>query len=356
MVLACHGARKNNKIETSAVPNAQLAIIQTTNASGPHGFRARCLKREDALIFIKKLDDVVARIEKNYYDSEEIFFTNPDWHFPSRNAIIEVINDVRRIMFPRYFGDEVPTEAGPKYFIGDTLTHIEENLHHELTEAFLFRDDHTRPLDEIETQVSDICSEFFYKIPEIQKILLKDVQAAFDGDPAADSKEEIIFCYPGFFAIYVYRIAHYFAIKDVPLIPRIMNEYAHSITGIDIGSGAEIGEYFFIDHASGVVIGETTKIGDHVKIYQGVTLGALSTRAGQKLKGVKRHPTIEDNVTIYSNASILGGDTVIGEGSVIAGSAFVTQSVPPGSRVSLKNQEVFVKDPNKPEDPWCWVI
>ena len=178
MVLACHGARKNNKIETSTVPNAQLAIIQTTNASGPHGLRARYLKREDALIFNKKLDDVVARIEKNYYDSEEIFFTNPDWHFPSRNAIIEVINDVRRIMFPRYFGDEVPTEAGPKYFIGDTLTHIEENLHHELTEAFLFRDDHTRPLDEIETQVSDICSEFFYKIPEIQKILLKDVQAA----------------------------------------------------------------------------------------------------------------------------------------------------------------------------------
>ena len=162
--------------------------------------------------------------------------------------------------------------------------------------------------------------------------------------------------YPGLYAIFVYRIAHVLYGLDVPLIPRLMSEHAHSKTGIDINPGANIGKYFFIDHGTGVVIGETTDIGDHVKIYQGVTLGALSTRAGQKLKGVKRHPTIEDNVTIYSNASILGGDTVIGEGSVIAGSAFVTQSVPPGSRVSLKNQEVFVKDPNNPEDPWCWVI
>ena len=181
------------------------------------------------------------------------------------------------------------------------------------------------------------------KLPGIQRMLYKDIQAAFDGDPAAQSKEEIIYSYPGFFAIWVYRIAHELYNMDVPLIPRIMTEYAHSRTGVDINAGATIGEYFFIDHATGVVIGETTVIGNHVKIYQGVTLGALSTRGGQRLAGVRSHPTIEDNVTIYSNASVLGGETVIGEGSVIAGSAFVTQSVPPNSRVSLKNQEVNVR-------------
>ncbi|WP_449134477.1 serine O-acetyltransferase, partial [Senegalimassilia sp.] len=165
----------------------------------------------------------------------------------------------------------------------------------------------------------------------------------------------IIFSYPGFFAIFVYRIAHELYVQDVPLIPRIMSEYAHGRTGVDINSGATIGEYFFIDHATGVVIGETTTIGNHVKIYQGVTLGALSTRAGQALSGVKRHPTIEDDVTIYSNASVLGGETVVGEGSIIAGSAFVISSVPKGSRVSLKNQEVNVRTPNKEHDK-CWEI
>lgn len=299
-------------------------------------------------MFNKKLDDVVASIEKNYYESDEIFFTDPDWHFPSRDNIIQIIHDLRRIMFPRYFGDERPTEAGPKYFIGATLTQVEATLHHEVKEAFLFRD-HGADEQAIDAKVSSICSDFFYKIPELQKTLLKDVQAAFDGDPAAGSKEEIIFSYPGFFAIFVYRVAHEFACADVPLIPRIMSEYAHSITGVDIGAGAEIGDYFFIDHATGVVIGETTVIGDHVKIYQGVTLGALSTRAGQQLRGVKRHPTIEDNVTIYANASVLGGKTVIGENSVIAGSAFVTESVPPNSRVALKNQEVTVRNPEDKE-------
>ena len=181
------------------------------------------------------------------------------------------------------------------------------------------------------------------KLPSIQKMLYKDIQAAFDGDPAAQSKEEIIYSYPGFFAIWVFRIAHELYYLDVPLIPRIMTEYAHSRTGVDINAGATVGEYFFIDHATGVVIGETTVIGNNVKIYQGVTLGALSTRGGQRLAGVKRHPTIEDNVTIYANACVLGGETVVGAGSVIAGSAFLTESVPPNSRVSLKNQEVTVK-------------
>lgn len=293
-------------------------------------------------MFNEKLDEIVARIEENYND-EIIAFNDVERRFPNRDAIVQIILDLRRVMFPRYFGDEAPCGAGPKYFIGNTLTRVEEALHREVFEALMVRDRKVKTREELEAETSRICSHFFYKIPEIQQMLLKDVQAAYDGDPAAGSKAEIIYCYPGFFAIFVYRIAHELAIFDVPLVPRIMTEYAHAETGVDIGAKAQIGEYFFIDHAVGVVIGETTVIGNHVKIYQGVTLGALSTRGGQSLAGVKRHPTVEDNVTIYSNASVLGGQTVIGAGSVIAGSSFVTESVPPNSRVSLANQEVSVR-------------
>ena len=302
----------------------------------------------------ENLDDIVAAIAKNY-SAKEIFFTDPDKHFPNRNAIIEIIEDLRRVMFPRYFGDETPTGTNPEYFIGETLIRVEDSLRRQLREALLFRDPDMEE-EEVQTRVDEICQNFFQKLPELQRILLTDVQAAFDGDPAAQSKEEIIFSYPGFFAIFVYRIAHELYVQKVPLIPRIMSEYAHSSTGVDINPGATIGEYFFIDHATGVVIGETTEIGNHVKIYQGVTLGALSTRAGQLLSGVKRHPTVEDNVTIYSNASVLGGETVIGEGSVIAGSAFVTSSIPKGARVSLKNQEVNVQQTQEKRDPKDWEL
>lgn len=304
-------------------------------------------------MFDEKLDDIVAAIAKNY-SAREIFFTKPNAHFPNRRTIIGIIKDLRRVMFPRYFGDEVPTGTNPEYFIGETLIRIEQALSEQLTEAILFRDEGKLSEDEIAIRVDKICTHFFARFPELQRILLTDVQAAFDGDPAAKSKEEIIFSYPGFFAIFIYRIAHELYVQDVPLIPRIMTEYAHSGTGVDINAGATIGEYFFIDHATGVVIGETTTIGNHVKIYQGVTLGALSTRAGQKLAGVKRHPTIEDNVTIYSNASVLGGETVVGEGTVIAGSAFVTESVPPNSRVSIEGQRISVRQSSKKNQvTWC---
>lgn len=291
----------------------------------------------------KQFDGIVADMAKNYAEREEIFFTDPQKHFPNKKAIEHIVKDIRRVMFPRYFGDETPTGTNPEYFIGETLIRIGDALRTQLREALLFKGE--IPEDEIEEHIDAITETFFSKFPEIQRVLLTDVQAAFDGDPAAQSKEEIIFSYPGFFAIFVYRIAHELYELKVPLIPRIMSEYAHSGTGVDINPGAQIDDYFFIDHATGVVIGETTKIGSHVKVYQGVTLGALSTRAGQQLAGVKRHPTIEDNVTIYSNASVLGGETVVGEGSIIAGSAFVTSSVPAGSRVSLKNQEVNVRVP-----------
>jgi len=289
------------------------------------------------------LHDVIEVIVDHYDDSEAIFFNKPNRHMPNRNAIIAVLKDLRNILFPGYFTDGAQTTSDPRYFIGNTVLRVEQNLSAQVRDALLFRDGDKMTREEIDERASEITAKLLCQLPGVQEKLYKDIQAAFDGDPAAQSKEEIVYSYPGFFAIWVYRIAHELYVQDVPLIPRIMTEYAHSRTGVDINAGAEIGEYFFIDHATGVVIGETTVIGDHVKIYQGVTLGALSTRGGQRLAGVRRHPTIEDNVTIYSNASILGGDTVVGEGSVISGSAFVVESVPAGSRVTVANQEVVVR-------------
>ena len=293
-------------------------------------------------MFGDNLDRIVKSIEKNY-EADEIFFTKPGRRFPSRLAVKSVIKDLRRVLFPGYFGDEMLTPfTSPEYFIGETLIQIERVLREQIVLAMTY----TTP-EHICERASEVCTVFFDELPSIQRVLLTDVQALYDGDPAAGSKEEVIFSYPGLYAIYVYRIAHVLYEQNVPIIPRIMTELAHSGTGIDIGAGAQIGEYFFIDHGTGVVIGETTVIGDHVKLYQGVTLGALSTRGGQRLAGVKRHPTIEDNVTIYSNASVLGGETVVGAGSVVAGSTFVTSSVPPNSRVSLKAQEITVRQPGE---------
>jgi serine O-acetyltransferase len=189
----------------------------------------------------------------------------------------------------------------------------------------------------------DVCLAFFRKIPEVRALVQTDLQAAYDGDPAATGMAEIIFAYPGLFAITVYRLANVLYRMGVPMIPRIMTEHAHCVTGIDIHPGATVGEYFFIDHGTGIVIGETTVIGDRVKIYQGVTLGALSTRGGQDLRGKRRHPTIEDNVTIYAGASILGGNTVIGRNSVIGSNAFITESIGPETRVTTKCQELEIR-------------
>ncbi len=301
-------------------------------------------------MFGENLDQIVKAIEKNY-EADEIFFTKPGRKFPSRLAVKNVLKTLRRVLFPGYFGPEMlSAAASPSYFIGNTLIEVERELRGQIVTALTYTSDDPGARcapDEVQQRTDEIMAAFFAELPNIQRVLLTDVQALFDGDPAAGSKEEVIFAYPGLYAIYVYRIAHVLYEQKVPIIPRIMTELAHSGTGIDIGAGAKIGEYFFIDHGTGVVIGETTEIGDHVKLYQGVTLGALSTRGGQRLAGVKRHPTIEDNVTIYSNASVLGGETVIGEGSVIAGSTFVTFSVPPHSRVSVKEQEITVRQPGE---------
>lgn len=221
-----------------------------------------------------------------------------------------------------------------------------------------------KKLKETREQSQAVTLKFLAKIPEIRAYLATDVEAVYDGDPAAESTDEIIFSYPGLYAITVYRFAHVLYELHVPVIPRIMTELAHSKSGIDISPGATIGKYFMIDHGTGIVIGETTEIGEHVKIYQGVTLGALSTSGGRKLFNKKRHPTIEDNVTIYSGASILGGDTVIGKGAVIGGNVFLTKSIAAGTKVSVKNQELRYNKDHKeiqeveadPDAAWFYVI
>ncbi|MBR1724367.1 MAG: serine acetyltransferase [Ruminococcus sp.] len=197
-------------------------------------------------------------------------------------------------------------------------------------------------------KAEELTFKFLDTLPKIREYIETDIEAAYEGDPAAYNKTEIIYSYPGLYAILVSRLAHELFLLGVPLIPRIMTEHAHSKTGIDIHPGATMGKYFFIDHGTGIVIGETTEIGEHVKVYQGVTLGALSTRGGQSLRSKKRHPTIEDNVTIYSGASILGGETVVGAGAVIGGNAFITKSVPAGARISVKNLELNFDFGNKP--------
>ncbi|MDF2677856.1 MAG: serine O-acetyltransferase [Bacillota bacterium] len=285
------------------------------------------------------IQNTVTKIVENY-NSENLFASREKNHLPNKEVIIQIIKGIRRVMFPGYFSEEYTNRCVLEYFVGDTLTNVYDKMMIQIKTAFLNKNDNNLSEEQITQMSYDICNRFFEKLPSIQQMLIKDVQAAFDGDPAAKSKEEIIFSYPGLLAIYVYRIAHEFYKEKVPFIPRIMTEYAHSRTGIDINSGAVIGEYFFIDHGTGVVIGETTNIGNNVKLYQGVTLGALSTRSGQLLANVKRHPTIEDNVTIYSGSTILGGETVIGEGSVIGGNAFITESIAPNTKVSVKTPKL----------------
>lgn len=294
------------------------------------------------------IHDAVVEISDNYKE-QSLFCTQSGKELPNRGAVIGIIKNLRNLMFPGYFGDENINVTVPDYFVGNTLNRVYESLHYQIKLGFSYMNKEWSK-EKIDETTDEVCAYFFKRIPCIQRTLLTDIEALYNGDPAANSKEEIIFSYPGLFAIYVYRIAHELYLKNVPFIPRIMTEYAHSRTGIDINAGATIGDYFFIDHGTGIVIGETTVIGKNVKLYQGVTLGGLSTRGGQKLSGVKRHPTIEDNVTIYAAATILGGETVIGHDSVIGGNTFIVESVPANTKVSFKNPELTFKDQNKKSD------
>lgn len=270
---------------------------------------------------------------------------------PDKEKIIGVLRAIRRVIFPRFFENETAMLSSAEYFIGNTLSEIYRELAAEIELAFLYRDPEEQQKEASE-QAKRIASVLIERLPAIRALLLRDVEAGYNGDPAAKSREEIIVSYPGLLAIFVYRVAHVLYCENVPLIPRIMTEYAHSRTGIDINAGATIGEYFFIDHGTGVVIGETTVIGNNVKLYQGVTLGALSTRSGQMLSSVKRHPTIGNDVTVYANATVLGGETVIGDGTIIGGGCFITKSVPAGTKVTMKNPEMIIKGTAPTKEKW----
>ena len=287
--------------------------------------------------FEQEIESIVDTILEDYLHGRDIdridLFKQPD-----KDIIIDMIGKLRRIIFPGYFTEKTYRIYNAKHNLSMLIEDVMFNLNRQVGLVMGNKQEAER-----------ICLAFFRSIPQVRALVQTDLQASYDGDPAASGKDEVIFSYPGLFAITVYRLAHVLYTLGVPMIPRIMTEHAHSVTGIDIHPGATVGEYFFIDHGTGIVIGETTVIGDHVKIYQGVTLGALSTRGGQNLRGKRRHPTIEDNVTIYAGASILGGETVIGKNSVIGSNAFITASIAPGTTVTPKTQELQlrVKEPKK---------
>lgn len=269
------------------------------------------------------------------YESSEITTFSSSLKLPDKAEIISILNDIQALFFPAYFASPAGTSED---FAGEKISSISFRIKKQIKLALL-----AKGCENASEAAKRITDDFILGLPRVHALLIKDVIATYEGDPAAESKEAIVFSYPGLYAIFVYRVSHLLYDSRVPFVPRIMTEHAHSKTGIDINPGAKIGEYFFIDHGTGVVIGETTEIGNRVKIYQGVTLGALSPRKGQILSGVKRHPTVCDNVTIYSGASILGGETVIGEGAVIGGNSFITTSIAAGARVSVIQPEHIIR-------------
>ena len=270
-----------------------------------------------------------------------------EFPLPSKATIIEILEGIREVLFPGYYTNVELCWENVQYFIGSKIDELFTKLRSEVCKSIRHEcKEAGHVCIECQDKAEKSTVEFFAKIPRLRELLADDVQAAYDGDPAAKGLDEIIFSYPGILAVTTYRIAHELHIEGVPLLPRIMTEYAHGITGIDIHPGAAIGRSFFIDHGTGVVIGETTEIGDRVKLYQGVTLGALSfpkDSTGALVRGRKRHPTIEDDVTIYSGATILGGDTIIGKGSVIGGNVWLVESVPPGTRVTIEDPQLVYK-------------
>ncbi len=265
---------------------------------------------------------------------------------PSREAVLDVSRDLMNILFPGYWGRQNLHLGNIEYHVGDVIDGLHDTLTQQIARAL--RHDYGRETPDIDFEVmaQQKAVELLRRLPDVRLVLEQDVQAAFEGDPAAKNYHEIIFCYPGLEAVTVYRVAHELLLLGVPLIPRMMTEHAHSRTGIDIHPGARIGPGFFIDHGTGVVIGETCDIGKGVKLYQGVTLGALSfprDAAGNIIRGMKRHPTLEDEVVVYANATILGGDTVVGHHSVIGSSVWLPHSVAPYTVVSLEKPSLRIK-------------
>ncbi len=296
-----------------------------------------------------KLPEITDKIVDTYSHCEVPLHHLETTPLPSRESIVQILEILQEIIFPGYFGKKGLDIHSIKYHVGDSLETVYEMLFREIYRGIR----HGCQLSQLSESICSHCEEiaenqtvtFLEEIPNLRHALACDVQAAYDGDPAAKGYDEIIFSYPCILTIMVYRIAHELQLLGIPLLPRIMTEFAHSKTGIDIHPGARIGKNFFIDHGTGVVIGETTEIGQNVKLYQGVTLGALSfpkDETGNIVRGKKRHPTIEDDVVIYAGATVLGGDTIIGKGSIIGGNVWLTHSVPPGTKVLISDPQLIM--------------
>jgi serine O-acetyltransferase len=307
-----------------------------------------------------RLPGLVDRLVASYHSDSRTQRINRLF-IPSREEIAEIIELLLQLMYPGFFGRHDLTTHNVSYHVGGLLPRLGSKLYRQVVNCLSHAEELAGGrIDSLESQevchrdAADLVMRFLDCLPQVRDLLAGDVQAAYDGDPAATNTDEVILAYPGLLAVTVYRLAHELHVLGVPLMPRIMTEWAHTMSGTDIHPGARIGRNFFIDHASGVVVGETSEIGDNVKLYQGVTLGALSFRKderGRVIRGYKRHPTVKDRVTIYANATVLGGETVLGERSVVGGSVFLTESVPDEHSVSLKPPELRVRtrEPKKPK-------
>ncbi|MEW4490499.1 Serine acetyltransferase [Thalassoglobus neptunius] len=301
----------------------------------------------------EQLHTLTDRIVESY---QEIGRINHLGHcpLPSSAIVVEIIDDLKELLYPGYRRRQTLHMGNVTYFVGDLIDSLHDKLTQQFARALRYeydlkygKDCDRRKLMDFEARGQQEAIKFLESIPSLRHLLVTDVEAAYDGDPAASGLDEIIFCYPGLEAVTVHRIAHQLYRQGIPLIPRIMSEWSHNQTGIDIHPGAQIGPSFFIDHGTGVVIGETCEIGTKVKIYQGVTLGALSFAKdsdGNLVRGTKRHPTIEDGVVIYANATILGGETVVGTNSVIGASVWLTKSVPPNTVVTIETPSLRLRE------------
>ncbi len=299
---------------------------------------------------IEQIEATALKLVPLYAQDEADLPDRPLWSHPELDEVIEALRLLADVLFP---GKHLPEPSDFKTFFTDQLSATAEILMQEVEKALPFRwmgaadlHEKRKPIDDLHPEAANIVSRFIASVPTIRTALIEDVKAAYNGDPAALSYAEVKLAYPGLVAITSHRIAHELYKLEVPLIPRIMSEYTHSLTGIDIHPGASIGEGFFIDHGTGVVIGETCHIGNNVKLYQGVTLGAKSfplDEHGRPIKHIQRHPTVEHNVVVYANSTILGGDTVIGHDSIVAGNVFLMESIPPRSLVTRTESGVVVR-------------
>jgi len=296
----------------------------------------------------EQLPELTRRIVETYHHSDSIQHLG-HCPLPNYEAVIGIVDDLKEVIFPGFRRREGLHLGNIEFYVGDLVDRLHDRLTQQIARS-LRHEAGATCLEDNDVDYEALGQAktllFLDRLPELRQALALDVRAAYDGDPAVKTVDEIIFCYPGLEAITVYRIAHELYDLDIPFIPRMMTEWAHSKTGIDIHPGAKIGQYFFIDHGTGVVIGETCEIGDHVKLYQGVTLGALSFQTdadGNLVRGTKRHPTIEDHVVIYANATVLGGQTVIGHDSVVGSSVWLTRSVPPRTTVVLEKPNLRMR-------------